>query len=144
ARARQQQKLTESELSIQIQNNEGKADYQRAMHQAAQLRMIAEAEAEKAARIGIAQAMAIEEQVRAYGGPQFQLTQQVMSRFAEAIEKSRVDVVPKIVIGGANGSNGQGSTGGSLMEALLAMLLSEKLGPLSATASSPRSTEAEA
>ena len=40
--------------------------------------------------------IAIEEQVRAYGGPQFQLTQQVMSRFAEAIEKSGVDVVPKI------------------------------------------------
>src|SRR4029077_19578525 len=126
ARARQQQKLTESELSIQIQNNEGKADYQRAMHQAAQLRMIAEAEAEKAARIGIAQAMAIEEQVRAYGGPQFQLTQQVMNRFAEAIQISKVDVVPRVVVGGG-GADGA-HTSGNVMEALLTMLLSEKVG----------------
>ena len=49
----------------------------------------------KAARVGIAQAIAIEEQVRAYGGPQFQVTQQVMKRFAEAIEAAGVDVVPK-------------------------------------------------
>ena len=64
------------------------------MQQAAQIRALAEAEAEKAARVGIAQAIAVEEQVRAYGGPQFQVTQQVMSRFAEAIERAGVDVVP--------------------------------------------------
>ncbi len=123
ARARQQQQLTESELSITVQSNQGKAEYQRALQQAAQIRALAEAEAEKAARIGTATAIAIEEQVRAYGGPQYQLTQQVMSRFAEAIQTSRVDVVPKIVIGGQ-----PGSTSGSVMEALLTMLLSEKLG----------------
>lgn len=124
ARARQQQQLTESELSIAIQSNEGKAEYQRALQQASQIRALAEAEAEKSARVGIAQAIAIEEQVRAYGGPQYQLTQQVMTRFADAIEESRVDVVPKIVIGG---QNGDGKTGASVMEALLTMLLSEKL-----------------
>ncbi len=124
ARARQQQQLTESELSIAIQSNEGKAEYQRALQQASQIRALAEAEAEKSARIGIAQAIAIEEQVRAYGGPQYQLTQQVMTRFADAIEESRVDVVPKIVIGG---NNGDGKTGAGVMEALLTMLLSEKL-----------------
>lgn len=125
ARARQQQQLTESELSIVVQSNQGKADYQRALQQAAQIRTLAEAEAEKAARIGVAQAIAIEEQVRAYGGPQFQLTQQVMTRFAEAIQQSRVDVVPKVVIGGHNGDGG-GSA--SVMEALLTMLLSERVG----------------
>ena len=95
ARARQQQHITESELSITIQGNQGKAEYQRALQQSAQIRTLAEAEAEKAARIGVGQAIAIEEQVRAYGGPQFQLTQQVMNRFAEAIQQSRVDVVPR-------------------------------------------------
>lgn len=141
ARARSQQKLTESELSITVQNNEGKAAYQRAMHEAAQLRMIAEAEAEKKARIGIAEAMAIEEQVRAYGGPQFQLTQQVMNRFAAAIEQSRVDVVPKIVIGGQNGQGG-----GNVMEALLTLMLSEKMGPAlgQVAAATERSPEVEA
>jgi uncharacterized membrane protein YqiK len=122
ARAAAQQKLTESEVSISVQSNQGKAEYQRSVQQAAQIRALAEAEAEKAARVGIAQAIAIEEQVRAYGGPQFQVTQQVMNRFAEAIEHARVDVVPKIVMGGA------GQQGSNVLEALLAMLLSDKLG----------------
>jgi uncharacterized membrane protein YqiK len=147
ARARQQQNITESELSITVQTNQGKAEYQRSLQVAAQIqamaeaegrkvrimaeaeanriRAVGEAEADRDARIGVAQAIAIDEQVRAYGGPQFQLTQQVMSRFAEAIQEARVDVVPRIVMGG----NGEGGgTNGGLMEGLLAMLLSEKLG----------------
>ena len=123
ARAQQQRSITESELSITVQSNQGKAEYQRAVQQAAQIRALAEAEAEKVARIGIAQAIATEEQVRAYGGPQFQVTQQVMNRFAEAIQQARVDVVPRVVIGGEQGGNG-----GNLMEGLLAMLLSERMG----------------
>jgi uncharacterized membrane protein YqiK len=125
ARAQQQQAITESELSITIQSNEGKAQYQRALQQAAQIRALAEAEAEKNARIGIAQAIAIEEQVRAYGGPQFQVTQQVMNRFAEAIQEAHVDVVPRVVIGGAGN---QGASGASLMEGLLGVLLAERFG----------------
>src|SRR5437899_6262608 len=133
ARAKQQTVLTESELSISIQTNQGKADYARAQQQAAQIQTLAQAEAEKilgegeakkvqalagaeaerAARVGIAQAMAIDEQVRAYGGPRFQLTQQVMSRFAEAIETARVDVGPKIMIQGG-GANGTSSTGNGM------------------------------
>lgn len=125
ARARQQQLLTESELSITMQSNAGKAEYQRALQQASQIRALAEAEAEKVARVGIAEAMAIEEKVRAYGGPQFQVTQQVMNRFAEAVEAAKVDVVPRIVIGGGSA----GSAGGAnLMEGLLAMLLADKIG----------------
>lgn len=140
AKAQQQQSLTESELSIIIQSNQGKAEYQRALQQAAQIRTLAEAEAEKSARVGVAQAIAIEEQVRAYGGPQFQLTQQVMNRFAEAIEHSRVDVVPKVVIG----ASGDGKTSGSVMEALLTMLLSERMGISNVmTNDSPPNPEAE-
>ena len=86
ARAQQQRNITESELSITVQSNQGKAEYQRAVQQAAQIRTLAEAEAERIARTGIAQAIATEEQVAAYGGPQFQVTQQVMNRFAEAIQ----------------------------------------------------------
>jgi len=84
--------------------------------EASKIAALAGAEAERAARVGIAQAMAIEEQVRAYGGPRFQLTQQVMQRFAEAIETARIDVVPKILIGGgsANGAGGDALGGGSL------------------------------
>jgi hypothetical protein len=83
--------------------------------------------AEKAARVGIAEAIAIEEKVRAYGGPQFQVTQQVMNRFAEAIEHAGVDVVPRISISGSGSGNGT-SSGSSLMEGLMAMLLSDRMG----------------
>ena len=142
ARAQQQRNITESELSITVQTNQGKAEYQRALQQAAQIRALAEAEAEKTARIGIAQALAIEEQVRAYGGPQFQVTQQVMNRFADAIQQSRVDVVPRVIVGGG-GQNGSATTG-SIMEGLLTLLLSEKMGVIAAQANGSRSPEAEA
>ncbi|HEY2294576.1 MAG TPA: SPFH domain-containing protein [Thermoanaerobaculia bacterium] len=147
SRARQQQALTESEIAITVQSNEGKAEYARAQQQASQIQILAAAEAEKvrimaegeakkirlvgeseadrAARVGVAQALALEEQVRAYGGPQFQLVQQVMSRFAEAIEKSQADVVPKIQM-----TSGDGKGGGSLVENLLALLLSGKLSDM--------------
>ena len=147
SRARQQQALTESEIAITVQSNAGKAEYARAQQQASQIQILAAAEAEKvrimaegeakkirlvgeseadrAARVGVAQALALEEQVRAYGGPQFQLVQQVMSRFAEAIEKSQADVVPKIQM-----TSGDGKGGGSLVENLLALLLSGKLSEM--------------
>src|SRR5215210_4125262 len=118
SRAQMQTSITESEIAIAVQSNQGKADYARAQQQASQIqalataeaekirilaegeakkiRLIGESEADRAARVGVAQALALEEQVRAYGGPQFQLIQHVMGRFAEAIEKSGSDVVPKI------------------------------------------------
>jgi len=136
ARAEQQRNITESEVSITVLSNQGKADYARAVQQAAQIRALAEAEAEKIARTGIAQAIATEEQVAAYGGPQFQVTQQVMSRFAEAVQQSRVDVVPRVVVGG--GGTGGGVTGSSIMEGLLTLLLSDKLNlEVSATQRQP-------
>jgi uncharacterized membrane protein YqiK len=161
ARAKQQTLLTESEISINVLSNQGKADYARALQQAAQIQTLAQAEAERtrlmgegeakriralaeseamrAANVGIAQALAIEEQVRAYGGPQFQLVQQVMNRFAEAVEKSQVDVVPKITMGGMDGKNGSG-----LIEGLLGTLLSEKLAHLAGvTQSPPRDAQAQ-
>jgi len=168
ARAKQQTNITESELSIVVQANNGKADVARAQQEAVKIQTIAGAEAnritvlgqgeagkvlalagadaQRAARVGVAQALAIEEQVRAYGGPRFQLTQQVMNRFAEAIQVSGVDVVPRVVVGGGHDGNGGGGVATSnVMQALLTLLLSEKVGGADATApSAPRSAEAEA
>lgn len=124
--ARQQQSLTESEIGITIQSNEGKASYQRSVQEANKIRTLAEAEAERDARIGIARAVAVEEQVRAYGGPQFQVMQQALDRFSQAIERSGIDVVPKMVIN--NGTNGGNGGSNSAFEGLMTMLLSEKLG----------------
>jgi hypothetical protein len=63
------------------------------------------------------------------------VTQQVMSRFAEAVEKSRVDVVPRVVVGGSGGEGG--ASGSSIMEGLLTLLLSDKLN-LEVTGSTQR------
>ena len=138
SRAQMQTSITESELSINVQGNQGKAEYQRSIQQAAQIRALAEAEAEKIARIGIAQALATEEQVRAYGGPQFQVTQQVLNRFSEAVQQSKVDVVPRVIVG-ANKDSGSGN----IMEALLAMLLSDRFGALANNGHGDRSEEIE-
>ncbi|NTU75154.1 MAG: flotillin family protein [Anaerolineaceae bacterium] len=135
ARTEQQRNITESELNITVQSNQGKAEYQRALQQAAQIRTLAQAEAERIARTGIAQAIATEEQVAAYGGPQYQVTQQVMNRFAEAVQQSRVDVVPRVVVSGSGGENG--AAGSSIMEGLLTLLLSDKLN-LSVTGESSK------
>jgi len=145
SRAQMQTKMTEAELNINIQTDQGKAEYQRSIQQAAQIRALAEAEAEKIARIGIAQALATEEQVRAYGGPQFQVTQTVLNRFAEAIQQSGVDVVPRVVVSGNGKGDGEGGTANSsIMEALLTMLLSDRFGALAnKTSQSPRSAQAE-
>ena len=138
ARAQMQTSITQSELNVNVQSNQGKAEYQRSIQQAAQIRALAEAEAEKIARIGIAQALATEEQVRAYGGPQFQVTQQVLNRFSEAVQQSKVDVVPRVVVGG-NKENGSGN----IMEGLLTMLLSDRFSALANNGHSERSEEVE-
>jgi uncharacterized membrane protein YqiK len=166
SRAKQQTFITESELSINIQTNQGKAEYERSRQEAARIQTLATAEAEKirilgegeakriqaiagadaerTARVGIAQAMAIEEQVRAYGGPRLQLTQQVMNRFAEAIQSSQVDVVPKILISGQNGKDGGGPMTGNVMEALLTMMLSDRVGGELTASQAPRNPAADA
>ena len=166
ARAKQQTFITESELSINIQTNQGKAEYERSRQEAARIQTLATAEAEKirivgegeakriqaiaaadaerTARVGVAQAMAIEEQVRAYGGPRLQLTQQVLNRFAEAIQSSQVDVVPKILIAGQNGKEGGSPMTGNVMEALLTLMMSERLGGDINTTPMPRNASADA
>ncbi len=69
-----------------------------------------------------------------------------MARFAEAIETARVDVVPKVVIGGQNHGNGAepGLGGSTIFEGLLALLLSDRVGIEVTAASSPPSAEAKA
>lgn len=144
ARAQAQTALTQSEISITVQSNHGKAELARAQQEAARIqtiaaaeadrthllgegeakkiRALAESEAERAARVGIAEAMAVEEKVQAYGGANFQLVQQVMGRFAEAIERGQIDIVPRISMGG-------GTAGGAgMIENLLGLLLTTKLG----------------
>jgi uncharacterized membrane protein YqiK len=144
ARAQQQTAITQSELSIQVNENQGRANLARSLQEADQTRTLAQAEAdrirmlgegearkvialagaeaERVTKVGLAQAEAIEKQVEASGGARFQLTRQVVERLADALEKSGVDVVPKVQITGADGQ-----AGGSLMQALMTLVLSDRL-----------------
>lgn len=146
--AKQQTAITESQLSIQVQQNQGKASLARSEQEAQQRRTLAKAdadatrlmgegeagkvvalaraEAEKVTKVGLAQAEAIASQVEASGGARYQLARQVAERFAQALETSGVDVVPKVQISGA-GAGDAGASGG-VMQALLTLLMSEKLG----------------
>jgi uncharacterized membrane protein YqiK len=155
ARAKQQTGITESELSIVILENQGKASLARSQQEADQTRTLAQAdadrirllgegeakkvialagaEAERVTKVGLAEAEAIAKQVDASGGPRYQLSRQIADRFAEALEKSGVDIVPRIAIGGSG--TGSGAGGNNVMQALLSVLLAEKTGePIGAVA----------
>ena len=147
AMAEQQTQITASSLAIQLRENEGKAKLAQTRQEAETIQVTAKANAErvrlegqgeadriravgaaegdKIRALGLAQAEAIDKQVEAYGGPQYQLNSQVLLRFAEAIEHGKLPIVPNIVVGGAGASSG--SSG--LVEMLLAMLVAEKNTP---------------
>jgi uncharacterized membrane protein YqiK len=130
ARASQQTSITQSELAVKIAENNGSAAVQKAIKSAEEARQmaagsadakrkLAEAEAYQVAAIGQAQAKATEMNVAAYGGPELQFQQTVLMRFAEAIERGQVQLVPSIQVGGS----GQGS--GSAIDAFMAMAVKE-------------------
>lgn len=146
ARAHQQTAITESELSITVQENQGKAAVKRAAQEAEQTRTLAKAEsdririvgegeaakvvalagaeADRITKTGLATAETIEKQAAASGGAQYQLTRQVIERLAQALETSGVDIVPRVQIN-TGGDAGAGAGGGAL-QALIGMMLSEK------------------
>lgn len=153
ALATQQVNITASALSIQVRENEGKAKLAQARQEADTISVIAQAnanrvrvegegeadriravgfaDADKTKAIGMAQAEATAKQVEAYGGPQYQLNSTVLLRMAQAIENGRLPLVPQIVIGGNCGQGGAGKDGpsnsGNLVEAMLAMMMSNKI-----------------
>lgn len=146
ALAQQQAHITESQLSIQVRENEGKAKLAQARQEAETIQVTAKANADRvraegngdadriravgmadADRIratGLAEAEATTKKVEAYGGPQYQLNSQVLMRFAEAIEHARLPLVPSITVGGG-GKDGAGANG-SMVETMLAMMLAER------------------
>jgi uncharacterized membrane protein YqiK len=174
--AEQQTALTQSQINIDIQENEGKAELQRATQDAERvktlargdaekvktlaggdaervkllagadaqkvkvmadadalrIKKVAAADADKEARVGIGKAIAIEEQVRAYGGPQLQLAQDVMTKIAQAIEISKMPIVPSTVVNMGGDGQGAGAGGGlatsNAFGILMALLTMEKLG----------------
>ena len=161
--AQQQTVLTESQINISIQENTGRAELQRATQdaervktlaaadaqrvklladgEATRIKLTAEADADREARVGIGRAIAIEEQVRAYGGPQLQLIQEVMGRIASAVEAAKIPIVPGTLVQ-MGGRDGEGSDANAF-SLLMTLLATEKLGTTGAVApSDPAQAEA--
>ena len=91
-----------------------------------------EGEGKKVEQVGLAQARATEARVNAFGGPQYQLMQQVMARFPESVERGQIDIVPKVMVGGGAIDGKDGLLSGNMLGALMAMMLSAQggAGPL--------------
>ncbi len=84
---------------------------------------LAAADAERITKTGLATAETIARQAEASGGAHNQLTRQIVERLADALEKSGVDIVPRIQI--STGGEASGIAGGPLA-ALIGMMLGEK------------------
>jgi uncharacterized membrane protein YqiK len=151
--AQQQSFLTKSKIQIEIERNSGAALASKAEQEANQIVALAkansaritlegEAEASKESNVGLAKARAIDAQVKAYGGAEYRVIQEVTDKLSDAIKNSKVDIVPKTVVNmGGNGNNENGSS--TIMDTLLKFITLDKLG-VSLDNSSETSTESKA
>ncbi len=136
--AEQQSYLTKSKIQIDIERNSGAALASKAEQEANQIIALAkanssritlegEAEASKESNVGLAKAKAIDAQVKAYGGAEFRVIQEITDKLSDAIKNAKVDIVPKTMVNmGAGG--GDTGNGGSIVETLLKFITMEKLG----------------
>jgi uncharacterized membrane protein YqiK len=127
ARAAAQGDITRSMVAIEMRQNEGKAAVAFAGQDAERVAIAAGAESNRQklegqglalriAAVGAAEAQATRQKVEAFGGPQYQLTLQVVERLADAIKSGQIAVVPQVQVGGTDGK-------GSMIDALLGMAL---------------------
>lgn len=140
--AEQQSFLTKSKIQIEIEGNNGAALASKAEQEANQIialakansskiRLEGEAEASKESNVGLARAQAIDAQVKAYGGAEYRVIQEIVDKLADAIKNSKVDIVPKTVVNmGGNGPDSGSNSGGSstVMDTLLKFITLDKLG----------------
>ena len=138
--AEQQSFLTKSKIQIEIEGNNGAALASRAEQEsnqiialakanASKIKLEGEAEASKESNVGLAKAQAIEAQVKAYGGAEYRVIQEITDKLADAVKNATVDIVPKTVVQMGNGENGTGTGGtGTVMDTLLKFITLDKLG----------------
>lgn len=133
AKASEQKALTQSAINIKIQDNEGRAEYEKSLHEAEKIKamasasaekvkLLAEADAQKEAKIGISKAIAINEQVKAYGGPKYQVLQDIVAKYTKAIENGEIQVVPNTYVNMGGGENNSINP----LEAFLTLLLTKQ------------------
>ena len=105
ATAEQQSFLTKSKIQIEIEGNNGAALASKAEQEANQIialakanaskvRLEGEAEASMESNVGLAKAQAIDAQVKAYGGAEYRVIQEIADKLADAVKNSKVDIVP--------------------------------------------------
>jgi len=140
ATAAQQSFLTKSKIQIEIEGNSGAALASKAEQEANQIialakansskvRLEGEAEASKESNIGLAKAQAIDAQVKAYGGAEYRIMQEIADKLADAIKNAHVDIVPKTVVNMGGDANNAGNAGSStIMDTLLKFITLDKLG----------------
>ncbi len=88
--------------------------------------MEGEAQAAKESAVGLARAKAIDAQVKAYGGSQYRLIQEVVEKLSDAVKTANVDIVPKTMVNMGDGKSENGNS--SIMDTLLKFITIEKLG----------------
>ena len=68
--------------------------------------------------------MAIGEQVKAYGGPKYQVLQDIVEKYTKAIESGQIQIVPNTLVTMGKGDEG---TNINPLEAFITLLLSKEL-----------------
>jgi uncharacterized membrane protein YqiK len=143
ATAEQQSFLTKSKIQIEIEGNSGAALASKAEQEAnqiialakanaAKIRLEGEAQASMESNVGLAKAQAIDAQVKAYGGAEYRVIQEVADKLTDAIKNSKVDIVPKTIVNMGGGSNDQNNNScnnsSTIMDTLLKFITLDKLG----------------
>lgn len=129
-----QAELTQSEIRISVLENEGAAALARATKDADTVRVTAQAERDRQqlvgegeaaaiSAIGAANATATDLQVKAYGGPEYRLAEQIAIHMFEAIAAGHQPVVPQVVVGGETSQ-------ANLVSGVLAGLMMPKVNKL--------------
>lgn len=137
--AEQQSFLTKSKIQIEIEGNSGAALASKAEQEANQIialakanaskvRLEGEADASKETNIGLAKAQAIDAQVKAYGGAQYRIIQEITEKLADAIKNTSVDIVPKTMVSLGGSSEDTGSSSPMILDTLLRLITLDKLG----------------
>jgi uncharacterized membrane protein YqiK len=139
ATAAQQGLLTKSKIQIEVEGNSGAALASKAEQEANQIvalaranatkvRLEGEADASNESNVGLARAQAIDAQVKAYGGAQYRIMQEIADKLTDAIKNTTVDIVPKTVVNMGSGSDGENGGSSTILDTLLKFITIEKLG----------------
>jgi hypothetical protein len=136
AKAERQTELTQSAIAVEIAKNRGQAQFAEAEQLAKKQVTLAEGEARakeligkgessRIAQVGLAEAAVTLQKVSAYRDPRLY----ALNVFADEFSKSVQPLVPsRLFISNAGSTTGEGQGGGSVLETLLHLILSEKAG----------------